>query len=178
MKTMGGHYLSRRTLLKRLIHVLAGSSVAFIFSPRISFAKDETLNNFNNEILNALIYDLFPHGSLPEELYLEVSNTIIQVIKSSTTTTKLVNNGFEQLNKFSSNKNWHTLDNENRNRVLRKIESTPFFNYIRNSAINVIYRDPRVWKLVGYGGNAMAQGGYLHRGFDDISWLPSSNKNN
>jgi hypothetical protein len=28
-----------------------------------------------------------------------------------------------------------------------------------------------VWQRIGYGGNALAQGGYLTRGFDHIDWL-------
>jgi hypothetical protein len=29
-----------------------------------------------------------------------------------------------------------------------------------------------VWELVGYEGPSYDRGGYLHRGFDDLDWLP------
>jgi hypothetical protein len=34
-----------------------------------------------------------------------------------------------------------------------------------------MYVQPEVWALLGYRGNALAQGGYLNRGFNDIDWL-------
>ncbi len=29
-----------------------------------------------------------------------------------------------------------------------------------------------MWKVFGYEGEAFSQGGYLHRGFNDLNWLP------
>ena len=45
-------------------------------------------------------------------------------------------------------------------------------NTVREAAISGVYRDERTWQLLGYEGEASKYGGYLHRGFDDIDWLP------
>jgi hypothetical protein len=35
-----------------------------------------------------------------------------------------------------------------------------------------LYSDLAVTRGFGYQGPSLGQGGYLHRGFDDIDWLP------
>ena len=35
-----------------------------------------------------------------------------------------------------------------------------------------LYDDHEVWDLLGYEGSSFDKGGYLHRGFDDLDWLP------
>ena len=39
-------------------------------------------------------------------------------------------------------------------------------------AVVGIYDDHEVWERLGYEGASFDQGGYLHRGFDDLDWLP------
>ena len=34
-----------------------------------------------------------------------------------------------------------------------------------------LYNQPELWTKFGYEGPSSAQGGYLHRGFNDIDWL-------
>jgi hypothetical protein len=35
-----------------------------------------------------------------------------------------------------------------------------------------LYDSAEVWDLLGYEGPSFDKGGYLHRGFDDLDWLP------
>jgi hypothetical protein len=53
--------------------------------------------------------------------------------------------------------------------------SDPLIGRVRTAAVEALYRDPRVWKLIGYGGNALAKGGYVAT-FNDIDWLPGARK--
>jgi hypothetical protein len=53
--------------------------------------------------------------------------------------------------------------------------SDPLVARVRTAAVEALYRDPRVWKLIGYGGNALAKGGYVAT-FNDIDWLPGARK--
>ena len=57
--------------------------------------------------------------------------------------------------------------------LLRGIEQAPFFRFIRGVAVVVLYDDDEVHQLLGYEGPAYEKGGYLHRGFDDLDWLPT-----
>jgi len=55
--------------------------------------------------------------------------------------------------------------------VLESQQQSEWFNYLRERTIESLYRNPLVWKLVGYQGSSIEHGGYLHRGFADIDWL-------
>ena len=43
---------------------------------------------------------------------------------------------------------------------------------VRSTAVVEVYSDTATWRRLGYEGPSFAQGGYLHRGFDDLDWLP------
>jgi hypothetical protein len=53
--------------------------------------------------------------------------------------------------------------------------SDPLIGRVRIAAVEALYRDPRVWELIGYGGNALAKGGYVTT-FNDIDWLPGAER--
>ena len=57
--------------------------------------------------------------------------------------------------------------------MLREIADAPFFRMIRSVAVVAIYDDHETWELLGYEGPSFDKGGYLHRGFDDLDWLPT-----
>lgn len=55
--------------------------------------------------------------------------------------------------------------------VLKGMELSPFFQKIRSGLVTGLYNQKEVWPIFGYEGESYSQGGYIHRGFDDISWL-------
>ena len=55
--------------------------------------------------------------------------------------------------------------------LLKGLQGSELFAYLHTRTIESLYRNPQVWKLIGYEGSSVEQGGYLHRGFDDIDWL-------
>lgn len=55
---------------------------------------------------------------------------------------------------------------------LKSIEQTPFFQSVRGTAVVALYNDAEVWEHLGYEGPSFDKGGYIHRGFDDLDWLP------
>jgi hypothetical protein len=55
--------------------------------------------------------------------------------------------------------------------ILRGLEASPFFQTVRGGLITGLYNQKEVWPLFGYEGESFSQGGYIDRGFDDISWL-------
>jgi hypothetical protein len=54
----------------------------------------------------------------------------------------------------------------------KAIEGSPFFELVRSTAVVEVYSDAATWRALGYEGASFAKGGYLHRGFDDLDWLP------
>lgn len=56
--------------------------------------------------------------------------------------------------------------------ALKSIEGTPAFRCLQRNAVRFLYDDLEVWQAFGYEGASVHLGGYLHRGFDDLDWLP------
>lgn len=55
--------------------------------------------------------------------------------------------------------------------ILRGMENSAFFQQIRGGLVTGLYNQKAVWPLFGYEGESYTQGGYINRGFDDISWI-------
>lgn len=59
-------------------------------------------------------------------------------------------------------------------RVLQGIEQTAFFKKVRGDLVVSLYNQEAIWPKFGYEGSSADKGGYIHRGFDDIDWLPTA----
>jgi len=55
--------------------------------------------------------------------------------------------------------------------ILKSIEASQFFQTVRGGLVVGLYNQEAVWAILGYEGSSYEQGGYLERGFDDISWV-------
>ena len=56
--------------------------------------------------------------------------------------------------------------------LLLRIQHTTFFGFVRQTVVVSLYEDEELWEVIGYEGPSFEKGGYLHRGFDDLDWLP------
>ena len=65
-----------------------------------------------------------------------------------------------------------SLSSDNQIAALKKIEDSPFFQKVRSTETVALYNNPEVWKHFGYPGASFPIGGYIHHGFNDVSWLP------
>jgi hypothetical protein len=43
---------------------------------------------------------------------------------------------------------------------------------VKGKAVVAIYNNPLVWRHFGYEGPSFQYGGYIRRGFNDLTWLP------
>src|SRR5580693_4184826 len=55
--------------------------------------------------------------------------------------------------------------------LLRNQSADPMFETIRSGLIVSLYNQKEIWPIFGYEGESFSKGGYIHRGFDDITWL-------
>ena len=55
--------------------------------------------------------------------------------------------------------------------LLKNQSADPMFETIRSGLIVSLYNQEEVWPIFGYEGESFSKGGYIHRGFDDITWL-------
>ena len=55
--------------------------------------------------------------------------------------------------------------------ILKNFSADPTFETIRSGLIASLYNQKEIWPIFGYEGESFSKGGYIHRGFDDITWL-------
>ncbi len=55
--------------------------------------------------------------------------------------------------------------------LVARYDQDPFFKALLGRGAELIYRDQKVWDLLGYEGSSVEYGGYIDRGFNDIDWL-------
>jgi hypothetical protein len=55
--------------------------------------------------------------------------------------------------------------------LLKAQSGNPMFETIRSGLVVSLYNQQEVWPIFGYEGESFSKGGYIHRGFDDITWL-------
>jgi hypothetical protein len=160
--------LTRRTLLAAIAQLAAAAPLAAqaIGGEPAGFAVGAEL-----ETLASVAYDIMPFDGIRPELYLRAAHATLAGNRS------LTEQGLAELRKVVGNRRWIELDEATRIAALKSVEGSAFFGHLRMSVINTLFGDPDVWKLVGYGGPAVSQGGYIRRGFDEIDWLPAAGGN-
>ncbi|SDT45755.1 hypothetical protein [Microlunatus soli] len=107
-----------------------------------------------------LLRAAYPHPDFPDGPYERTADTILAATESDVWVRVTLAHGLT------------TLPEDLTEQSLREMADAEFFGFVRGLAITTLYDDHEVWKLLGYEGASFDQGGYLHRGFDDLDWLP------
>lgn len=116
---------------------------------------------------------LFPHPTISDQPYLDTVSALDKAAGASSGTLELLQGAVSGLNAAAGG-SWLDASVSQKVSVLESQQGEPYFGLVLNTAIDTIYRNPEVWALVGYEGSSLEKGGYLTRGFDDISWLESA----
>lgn len=140
--------------------------------PSLLFASTGAgLKPLDRELLASLARSIFPHDRVPRSLYIRIAERIAGQAQDPPGDAAMLRQGLARVRELSGPQGWPKLGGERRVAILQELDGGAFFNLIRNTAAQVLYRDEEVWKLIGYGGNAIARGGYLDS-FNNIDWLP------
>ena len=131
----------------------------------------ETAGGPDLELLASVAYDILPYGELTPEVYVKAAQQILDLHDAT------VPGGLKQLREASKNVPWKDVAEAERVAILTSMQDSPFFEVLRSNTLQVLLRDPEAFAVVGYGGSAREFGGYLNRGFNDISWLPAQKNN-
>ena len=54
--------------------------------------------------------------------------------------------------------------------AMKKLEATTFFASMLGKTQYYFYNNQGVWPKFGYEGSSWEKGGYINRGFDDVTW--------
>lgn len=119
--------------------------------------------------------DIYPHDRLPDKYYAIAVKGYDQKAADSADVRTTIEDGVllvDGLAKAQHGVPYVAIDwEEPRVAILRQIEAAPFFVMIRSGLIVGLYNQKEIWPLFGYEGESASQGGYINRGFNDLTWL-------
>lgn len=171
--------LSRRVFLKASGGVLAGT-LAFasgpiaLLAPSRSWALSlESLSSRQGEILLAITRQIFPHPDLEDAVYAMVVKSLDRKAADASLHA-LLKEGVGALD-ASAGGDWLALDDAARLEHLAPMAGGAFFETVRSDAVVSLYDNSLAYVHFGYGG-AEGDGGYLSKGFNDLTWLPEPPK--
>lgn len=134
-------------------------------------ARLKTLTAHEGEALLKMARQIFPHDRLDNSYYLKVVEDLDGEATSKPATAKMLNAGVASLDHSAKGK-FAAQPADDQVAALKKIQHTPFFEKVRSTAMVSLYNNEEVWKVFGYQGASYGFGGYLHHGFNDLTWLP------
>jgi hypothetical protein len=123
------------------------------------------------QVLVRALQAAYPHANVPRGPYERTADKLIADAAGSAYNQATLQQGLADLEALAGG-DFVGLSNADGYKILKRIESTPFFGYVRRFATVALYDDPDVWAALGYEGSSFEKGGYLHRGFNDLDWLP------
>jgi hypothetical protein len=115
---------------------------------------------------------MFPHDGIPDKFYEHVVRKLDEKATQDQNLPSFLAEGVEALNAQTGSA-WTGLSGEAKLEALKRAEQTPFFQRLRSDFLLYFYNNPAIWPRFGYEGPSNDQGGYLHRGFNDIEWIKS-----
>lgn len=156
----------RKVLLGGASVALAGSvlsSAAFADVP-LDAGREEA----SRKVLIRMIRVMFPHKRFPDGPYERTADAILKAagttpaskIEFATALGELTASGFAN------------LDDKAAFEKLKGMEGSNFFKLVKGTTVTTLYDDPEVWQVLGYEGASFDKGGYINRGFNDLTWLP------
>jgi hypothetical protein len=135
----------------------------------------EQLNDKEIAVLASLAFYLLPVRDKNDAIYQTVAAKVSKSVKGHTEQVNFFREGVRSLI-LTADLSWFSISAGEQILRVKAIEGSAFFSRLRALTTEVVLRDPLVWKRLGYQGSAIEHGGYLHRGFDDISWLPANSE--
>lgn len=133
-------------------------------------ADPRTLDAASRAALVRLLRAAYPHPRFPDGPYERTAEVIIGQTDASLWHRLALTQGLTTLDAAAGG-SFAELDDDAALTLLRSMEDAEFFRFVRGVAVVTLYNDHEAWDLMGYEGESYDQGGYLHRGFDDLHWL-------
>jgi hypothetical protein len=145
----------------------AGSPLALLAPARAWALELRAFTSEQGAALLAAIRTILPHDMLDDAVYASVVHACDADAAQLATSGEEFTRGLASLGA-----GFAAAGEQQRVAALKAIESTPFFQNLRVKSIAMLYSSPLAQAHFGYEGEAFSKGGYLHRGFNDLKWLP------
>ncbi len=155
---------------------LLTSTAGLLHTLSVYANEPDSLDGNDIKLLFSIIKQMYPHNVLNDTHYQKTVEKIMEESASDKDVNQIIKNGISKLNDkvdtSTNNKTWLDSSPAEQLEILKEISTTEFFSKLKQTTIHTLYNDHQVWKLFGYEGDAFSKGGYLHRGFNDLDWLP------
>ncbi len=132
----------------------------------------DALSTDSRRNLVRLLRAAYPHPRFPDGPYERTADAVLAQVDASLWHRLVLTEGLTTLDAKAGGA-FAELDDQAALALLQKLEDAEFFRFVRGVAVVTLYDDAEVHALLGYEGPSFEKGGYLHRGFDDLDWLPT-----
>jgi hypothetical protein len=169
--------MNRREFLKKSALVAASTAAAASGVTLVGYAADEAaaklavLDAHEAATILKMARQIFPHDQLADSYYMPVVEDLDAEAAKNPATAKLLHDGVKRLDSAQTQK-FVERSSADQVAALKTIEDSPFFQKVHSTEVVSLYNNHEVWKQFGYPGASYQIGGYIHHGFNDLSWLP------
>lgn len=166
--------LSRRLFLTTT--AMAGiTTTALLSGARPLLASP--LDDGETSILLQMTQDIYPHPNLlTVEHYQAVVDAVLGNAEADADLAAGLRDGLAQVEAQAQDLHGVSYieidDADAREGILRNFQNDAFFQGLRWATYFGIYNNADVWPLFGYQGSSVEYGGYIERGFSDITFVP------
>jgi hypothetical protein len=174
---MAPQHVDRRTFLRLTGGAAAAAAVIAAGVPLVPLPAEAQLWGLELKTLNAdeamtllkVARRIYPHRTLADVYYAGVVKGLDEDAQKSTETATLLKDGVVALDRAMGVK-WIELS---AGYQLATLQAQPkLLDTVKGKAVVAIYNNPLVWRHFGYEGPSFQYGGYIRRGFNDLTWLP------
>ena len=171
--------LARREFLKGsgvLMGTIASGSVLAALAPSLAWALAlKTLTKPEGDTLMAMGRVLYPHKKLPDAVYALLVKDLDAKAAADPATASMLRAGLAALNANASaaGGSFIKASAARKLEIVSALEGQPFFGAVRGQCVTSLYDNDMAYAVFGYEGASWDKGGYLTRGFQDLSWLPA-----
>jgi len=151
--------------------IAAGSVLAELAPTRVWALELSHLSTQQGATIIAFGKVLYPHKKLDTAVYALLAKDLDAKAADPAVAAQLTQ-GTAALDTAAGG-NFAAASDETKLRAVKSLEGTPFFATVRGTCITSLYDNQMAFAHFGYPGPSWEKGGYLRRGFDDLSWLPN-----
>jgi hypothetical protein len=166
------HFLKGSVVLSGLL--AAGTPIALLAPSRAWAVEPSHIDQTQADAIMVLARTLYPHKTLPDAVYaLAVKD--VDAKATDPKTVNVIKTGVAKLNDAASGK-WNdtaSLSDAQRTSIVEANQTNPFVLLVRGQCITSLYNNDMAFAHFGYEGEAFSKGGYVYRGFNDLTWLPN-----
>jgi hypothetical protein len=172
---------NRRIFLQGAASTVPAVAVATSTGLGITDAWAEDATTLSPATLKTMVKvarDIYPHDFLVDSYYIAAVKPWDGMAAKDPAVKDMINNGVSRLDQNARDRHGVTYAEvpweADRVVLLQGIEQSDFFKKVRGNLIVSLYNQKELWPKFGYEGSSAEYGGYIHRGFADIDWLPKA----